>query len=103
MRSPVMRRGLGGLAVAAVLAGAVTVAAGAAPASASASASEQVNCFGSPGTIFVPPGGGTVWGTSGVDVVAGSLVNDNIFTFEGHDRVCGQDGDDWINGGRDDD
>src|SRR5687767_7545397 len=58
-------------------------------------------CDGKPATIFGLSG--TIKGTNGPDVIAGSPQRDVISGSGGADRICGGDGDDTIHGGLDND
>lgn len=62
-----------------------------------AGASTTLSCFGLPPTrVMASPG--TVWGTSGQDVIVGSPGDDTIVALDGNDAVCGRGGDDEIIG-----
>lgn len=50
--------------------------------------------------IFDPrPSGGTQTGTSGTDVLAGTVFSDTLFGFGGNDRLAGDSAADTLNGG----
>src|SRR5215203_5266423 len=62
-------------------------------------ASHVPDCWGLHPTNTPPgPGGGTILGTSGDDVLAGGPGNDTITGFDGSDRLCGNEGNDTILG-----
>src|SRR6516165_12605567 len=50
-----------------------------------------------PATIV---GAGTIFGTSGNDVIVASGGNDVVFAGDGNDIVCGQGGNDRLDGGK---
>ncbi|MGH3480270.1 MAG: calcium-binding protein, partial [Nocardioidaceae bacterium] len=53
-----------------------------------------------PATIV---GAGTIFGTSGDDVIVASAGNDIVFAGGGNDFVCGEGGNDTLDGGNGDD
>ena len=50
-----------------------------------------------PATIV---GAGTIFGTSGDDVIVASSGNDAVFAGDGNDIVCGEGGNDKLDGGK---
>jgi Ca2+-binding RTX toxin-like protein len=54
-------------------------------------------------TIVDTPGGHTIYGTSGDDVIWAGDGNDTIYGYTGADKICGGQGDDIIYGGFGDD
>jgi 5'-nucleotidase len=65
-----------------------------------ASAQQQPTCWGRTATIVADGSGGEIRGTSGNDVIVGTLGADTIFTGDGDDIVCGLGGNDKVFAGR---
>jgi Ca2+-binding RTX toxin-like protein len=62
--------------------------------------SAEAICRGMPATIVDTPGGHTINGTAGNDVIAAGDGDDTVNGMGGNDVICGEDDNDTINGGQ---